>query len=144
MITRLQADGVDEPWTDDDFCDRIVAVQREREQAPVPSDIAVQFFDRSPLCTLALARYLSRPVTPLLAAEVARVTSERTYQQEVFLVRPLGFVEATVARRISYADSLAFEAEHEEVYREHDYTLRAVPAGPVADRVEYVRSAIRR
>ncbi len=108
------------------------------------SDIGVQFFDRSPLCTLALARYLSRPVTPLLAAEVARVTSEQVYQQEVFLVRPLGFVERTAARRISYADSLAFEAVHEEVYREHGYTVRDVPAGPVADRVDYLRSAIRR
>ena len=37
-------------------------------------DVRVQIYDRSPLCTLALARYLRQPVTPLLADEIARIT----------------------------------------------------------------------
>ncbi len=143
-ISQFQAQGVDEPWTRDDFCDRIVALQRQRQTAPVPTGIAVQIYDRSPLCTLALARYLDRPVTPMLAEEVTRVVAERLYQPTVFMVRLLGFVKSTAARRISYADALVFEAVHEAVYREHGYTLVDVPAGPTAQRVQLVQSVIAR
>ena len=144
VIIELQADGVDEPWTRSDFCDRIVAVQRRRQTAPVPPGVAVQFFDRSPLCTLALARYLGRPVTRPLAEEVVRVAAERVFEPTVFLVRPLGALEATAARRVSYADALAFEAVHEAVYQEHGYALVDVHGGPVAERREFVQWVVSR
>jgi predicted ATPase len=83
-------------------------------------------------------------VTPLVAEEVARVVAERVYQPTVFLVRSLGFIEPTAARRITYPDALAFEAVHEAVYREHGYELVDVPAGPIAERVEIVRSVLAR
>jgi predicted ATPase len=144
VIATLQGQGVDEPWMRNDFCDQVVALQRQREVGPVPLGAAVQIFDRSPLCTLALTRYLARPVTPPLAEEVARVVAERVYQPTVFLVRPLGFIEPTAARRITYSDALAFEAVHEAVYREHGYELVDVPAAPVAERVEIVQSVLAR
>lgn len=99
-------------------------------------------FDRSPLCTLALARYLQRPVPPLLATEVDRVCRQQVYQRQVFLMLPLGFVVPTAARRISYADSLRFQAMHEAVYREHDFELIDVPAAPVTERAAMVDSCI--
>jgi predicted ATPase len=144
VIATLQGHGVDEPWMCNDFCDQIVALQRQRQVAPVPLGAAVQIFDRSPLCTLALARYLGRSVTPLIAEEVARVVAERVYQPTVFLVRSLGFIEPTAARRITYPDALAFEAVHEAVYREHGYEFVDVPAAPIAERVEIVRSVLAR
>lgn len=66
-------------------------------------------FDRSPICTLALALYGGGPVTRLLAAVVDRVVREGTYQRRVFLVQLLGFVTPTAARRISFAQSVRFE-----------------------------------
>lgn len=57
------------------------------------------------------------------------------YEREVLIVRPLGFVVPTAARRISYEDSLAFEAVHEAVYREHGFVLVDVPAGSISERV---------
>jgi predicted ATPase len=36
---------------------------------------------------------------------------------------PLDFILATAARRISYADALAFEQVHEALYREHGFEL---------------------
>jgi predicted ATPase len=134
VIAREQARGVDEPWQRDEFCDQIVLLQRRRQTEPPPGRPEVQIYDRSPLCTLALARFLGRPVTPVLAEEVARVVDERVYRRGVFLVRPLGFVVATEARRISYADSLRFEAVHEQAYREHGYRLVDVPASAVPER----------
>lgn len=143
VIHALHTQGITEPWTREDFCDRIVALQRQRQTAPLPPTIHVQLFDRSPLCTLALAHYLKRPVTPLLAHEVTRVVLEQIYQPIVFLVRPLGFIEPTTARRISYADALTFQTVHESVYRDHGYTLIDIPAGPIAGRAELVHSIIR-
>jgi predicted ATPase len=143
VIAALQADGVDRPWTGDDFCDRIVALQQQRQRA-VPADTIVQIYDRSPLCTLALACYLDRPVTPALRAEVDRVLAEQVYEPTVFLIRPLGFIQPTPARRITYADSLTFQAVHEAVYRDHGFTLTDVPAGPPAGRADLVESVIDR
>lgn len=138
LIAAAQADGVDEPWSIESFLDDIVALQRIRQLATVPDGLSVQVFDRSPLCTLALARYLDLPVTPLLSAEVARMTRDRVYMPKVFLIRPLGFIEATAARRISYPDALAFQAVHEAVYREHAFQLVDVAPGPVEQRVTVV------
>jgi predicted ATPase len=140
VIARWQAAGIDEAWRRLDFCDAIAALQRERQEQPEAA--GVQLFDRSPLCTLALARWLGHPVTPALEAEVARVLTERIYRPTVFFVRPLGFVTPTEARRISYSDSLLFEAVHEQVYREHGFDLVDVAPGTVAGRAAFVESRI--
>jgi predicted ATPase len=139
VIARGQAAGVAEPWQQVGFCDDIVALQRERQESAAG---AIQVFDRSPLCTLALARFLEHPVSPGLAAEVARVVADQVYEPTVFLVRPLGFIVATEARRISYPDSLAFEAVHEQVYREYGFVLVDVPPADVGTRAAFVESRI--
>ncbi|MGH3393293.1 MAG: hypothetical protein ACRDPO_01250 [Streptosporangiaceae bacterium] len=56
----------------------------------------------------------------------------------VFFVRPIGFIEPTAARRISYEESLVFERLHEVVYREHAFELIDVPPGPVDSRAALV------
>ncbi len=140
VIAELQAQSCPQPWTRDDFCDRITALQHARRRARVPVGAAVQFHDRSVLCTLALARHLGHRVPPSLTAEVDDVVASRTFEPVVFLVRPLGFIETTPARQISYEDSLVFEAVHEAVYREHGFTLRAVPPAPPAVRADLVES----
>src|SRR4051794_13594597 len=140
VIARLQGAGVAEPWTDPSFCDRIVALQRERQERPV--EAPVQVFDRSPLCTLALARYLGHPVTPRLASEVERVVAEGVYERQVILVRPLGFIVPTEARRISYAESLAFEKAHEQAYAEYGFDMVELPAGELRDRAAAVEATV--
>jgi predicted ATPase len=110
VIRSEQRRGVAEPWQGADFIDKMVALPRQRQQELVRGDVRVQVYDRSPVCILALARYLRHPVTPLLADEVGRITREHVYERAAFLVRPIGFVEPTAARRISYQDSLEFEA----------------------------------
>jgi predicted ATPase len=140
VIAGQQARGIAEPWLRGDFVDLIARLQQQRQKTPVPDTVGVQLYDRSPLCTLALARYLGRPVTPVLAAEVDRVLREQVYEPAVFLIRPLGFIEPTAARRISYADSFAFEQVHEAVYREHRFELVDVPASSLSDRVAIVEA----
>jgi predicted ATPase len=136
VIASEQERGIDQPWLEAGFLDKITALQRRRlaDQPAAGAGPLAQVHDRSVLCTLALARFLGQPDTPLLAAEVARVTGEQIFQRAVFLIRPLGFIEPTAARRISYADSLAFEKVHEAVYAEHGFELIDIAPAPVAAR----------
>jgi predicted ATPase len=124
------------------FIDKIVSLQRQREEAV---RAALVFFDRSPVCTLALSRYVGVAPSRLLAGEVDRVLAEGVYEKTVFFVRNQGFVEPTAARRISFADSLVFEQIHEQTYRDLGFELVDVPAGPLPGRVALVEQlAIRR
>lgn len=129
VIALAQAEGVAEPWTDPSFIDAIVTLQRRRETLAVGE---IVFFDRSPVCALALARFLGHPVSPLLRSELARI--EGLYRRRVFLVQGLGFITPTAARRISLDDAARFEAVHEQTYRELGYELVPIAPAPPAER----------
>jgi predicted ATPase len=144
VIVAEQARDVAEPWTSAGFVGQILAVQRERQAGPVPSGVTAQIYDRSPVCTLALARHLGEPVPPALAQEIARITHGQIYQRHVFFVRPIGVCEPTAARRISYAESLKFERIHEAAYRACGYEIVDVPAGAIAERVAMIDECITR
>jgi predicted ATPase len=144
VIARAQALGEDEPWTRASFVDEIVDLQRRRQLAASADGAGVQVFDRSPVCTHALAGYLGRPVSRALAAEIERITAEEVYERQVLFVRNLGFCEPTSARRISFRESLVFERVHEESYRAFGYELIDIPAGDLAQRVAAVGSVISR
>jgi predicted ATPase len=138
VIALEQSLGSPEPWTSPGFADVIVMLQRRREDRVIDGVAGgAVFVDRSPVCTLALARQLQSPVSALLQAEVDRVVAEHVYTG-VFFVRNLGFVEPTAARRISFEESLAFEQLHERTYRELGFELIEVPAGPLRWRAAQV------
>jgi predicted ATPase len=137
VIALEQARGRPEPWTCPGFIDEIVRLQRQRQLGAGPCPEPV-FFDRSPVCTLALSRFLGWQPSGLLTAELARIAQDRVYEPVAFFVRNQGQVTATAARRIGFADSLAFEHVHEQAYRELGVRLVDVPAGPLADRVAVV------
>ena len=141
VIALRHAEGVPDPWRHESFVDSIVELQRRRQLAacPPPSTGDIQVYDRAPVCTYALATHLGHPISATLESEVDRVVTERVYERRVFLVRSLGFVEPTAARRISYEDSLRFERVHEETYRRFGYELVDVPPGPLAVRVAAIR-----
>ena len=137
VIALEQALGYSQPGLSPGFIDQIVTLQQARQVAASAGPGPV-FFDRSPVCTLALARFLGLPPSALLTAEAARLVREQVYRPEVFFVRNQGFVTPTAARRISFSDSLAFEEVHERTYGEFGFRLVEVPPGPVPDRVAAV------
>jgi predicted ATPase len=141
VIALEQALGQPEPWTRPDFIDKIVDLQRRRQAAAASPDGDVVFFDRSPVCTLALSRWLGCAESAQLAAEVDRVLQAGVYARSVFFVQSLGFVTSTAARRISLADSLAFEDVHRRTYGELGFRLVDVPPGPLSARAGLVRRA---
>jgi predicted ATPase len=119
-------------------------VQQSREARARTARSAPLFFDRSPVCTLALSRYLGLPPSRRLAAEIDRIVTGKVYEKTAFFVRNQGFVRATSARRISFEDSLTFEKIHEQTYRELGFQLVDVPPGPLTERAALVQQAVQR
>jgi predicted ATPase len=144
VIAAEQARGIGQPWTELSFTRKITEMQRRRQEEPVRPGAAVQVFDRSPVCTLALARWMGHPAPATLREEIERIGAGQVYERQVFFVRPLGFVEPTAARRISFTDSLAFERVHEAEYLGLGFEILDVPAGPVAERAALVDAHLRR
>ena len=128
LIETGQAAGDDTPWERPDFTERTAALQRDRQAAADHRPGPVQWFDRSPVCALALARFTGTPVGPVLTAELDRIMREAVYRPTVFLFDLLGFIEATPVRRIGIDEARRFEHVHVDAYREHGYTLVRIPA----------------
>jgi predicted ATPase len=142
VIAAAQAQGTDEPWTDPSFIDVIAGLQKARQIRASYQPDGVQFHDRCVVCTAALAVYLGYPLSPLLRSELERVKEEAIYEDRVFLIRNLGFVRPTEARRISFEETLRFERIHEETYRSFGFELLSVEPGDLVKRVEVIKGAI--
>lgn len=83
VIAGSQTRGQPGPWDDLESTERVVALQQARQRA-ADNLASTVLFDRSPVCTLALARYLDHPMGPLLTAELDRVQREQGYDRSVF------------------------------------------------------------
>ncbi|HXQ16485.1 MAG TPA: AAA family ATPase [Caulobacteraceae bacterium] len=142
VIALVTAQGVAEHWNKPSFIDDIASLQiRRQRHADAWADDLI-FFDRSPICTWALCEYAGRDPPDALVAEMERIERDAIYQRQVFFIRNLGFITPTEARRISFEDTLRFEAVHADVYRRLGYELIDVPAGAVADRLVMVIGAV--
>ncbi|MGE0580220.1 MAG: AAA family ATPase [Reyranella sp.] len=142
VIALQQARGITEPWTDPGFIDRVVDLQRRRQMRAAAMPEEVQFHDRSAICTAALATYLGYPASPALAEELARIERDAVFERRVFLIRSLGFVMPTAARRITQEEAMRFEAIHERIYREHGFEIVPIDAGSVLDRAAAITRAL--
>lgn len=138
VIALAQARGVAEPHTDPAFTAEICALQRQRRLRAATAGDAVQFHDRSAICTLALARHLGHSPPPILLGELRAIEAEGAFERRVLFVDNLGFVTPTAARRISYEAALAFERTHEDTYRALGYALVRIAPGPVDARARAV------
>jgi predicted ATPase len=142
VIALEQARGVAEPWLAPDFVDKVVNLQRARVVQAERLAGDIQFHDRSPVCTAALARFLGLPLSDTLSRELRRLEEERPYEQRVFFVQSPGFVTPTEARRISLEEARRFEALHERTYAAYGFELIPVAPGSVLDRVAAIRRAL--
>jgi len=136
VIASEQAQGNAEPWMKPTFIEEIIKLQYERQKQVETSDSKLQFFDRSPVCTYALAVYLGYQPSPALLDEIGRVKT--IYENKVFFVENLGFCEPTAARKITFEEALKFEKIHEEAYEQFGYECIKIPALSLPERVELI------
>lgn len=135
LIAQKQQEGVARPWASPVFIDEIVAMQRQRQEEAVGP---LQFYDRSPFCTMALSRFLNYLPSSELLGELQRCKDEQIYQNKVFFFENLGFIENTDARQISYEDALLFEKIHMDVYHEHGFELVMVKRDSIINRCNFI------
>ncbi len=132
-----------EPWRQTDFLEDIVRLQKQRQLEASTFSDELQVYDRSPICTLALSRYLGYPLSAGLLEELERIERENVYQRQVFFLEHLGFCQPTEARRITFEESLLFEKVHEETYTALGYHLLKVPPEALAQRVQRIMQWMR-
>jgi predicted ATPase len=142
IIAWEQARGIPEPWTHPSFIDSIANLQKLRQIRASYQPDEVQFYDRSPVCTAALALYLGHPVPHTLSDELERIQAEAIYQKRIFFVRNLGFITPSEARRISFEEALRFERVHEETYRNFGFEIISIEPGSLPDRVAAIHAAL--
>lgn len=140
VISLEQANGHSSPWTSSDFIEKIVQLQIERRKYVGDASSTYQFFDRSPLCTLALALYLDHLPPQILLDEIALIKREQVYQKKIFFIENLGYCQPTAARTISFEEAVRFEKIHEAVYQTHHFELFKIPPRPVTERVHMILS----
>lgn len=135
IIAKAQHDNLHEPWTQPAFIDAITLLQHDR-QLNAAGDL--QFYDRSPFCTYALAQFLNYPIPSILSDEIDRCLIHKIYAPNVFFVENLGFIQNTHARQISYADALRFEAYHLDVYQKFGFQIVSIPMDSIQARGELI------
>jgi len=127
-----------EPWAQPDFIDAIVRLQKQRQLEASISIDEVQWYDRSPICTLALSHYLGYPPSAILLEELERIERERIYERQVFFIENLGFTQPSEARKITFEESLVFEKIHEETYLSLGYDLIKIAPKALWERVHRI------
>ena len=138
IIAYEQMQGVDEPWKNEDFIDYIVRLQKQRQIALSDQHSEIHFYDRSPICTYALAKYLNFHPSTLLIQEIERTRNDRVYEEIVFFIDNLGFIENTNARQISFKESLKFEETHLAAYKKFGFSCVHIPAMPIEERAKLI------
>jgi predicted ATPase len=142
VIALEQAKGIAEPWLNPIFIDKVVNLQRVRAVRGQSLPEQVQFHDRSPVCTAALARFLGYPPSETLSRELQHLEKERLYERRAFFIQSPGFVTPTEARRISLEEARRFETVHEQTYAAHGFDLIYIAPGSVLDRVAAIRRTL--
>jgi predicted ATPase len=142
VIALATARGQVAPHTSPNFIDDIIDLQRRRQAQADLIPAPVVIFDRSPVCTWALAEFLDYPPSPALRLEMERAEQDKVYETRVFFVENQGFVTPTDARRISFGDSLRFERVHADVYRRFGFELVPVRSAPLEDRAAMIEAAL--
>ena len=130
--------GHSKPHLQPGFLESIVNLQKQRQLEAAMWPDEVQWYDRSPICTLALSRYLGYTAPPSLLEELDRIERAAVYQRQVFFIEHLGFCQPTEVRKITFEESLVFEKIHEETYASLGYDLLKIPPAALTERVHRI------
>jgi len=134
VIAVGQALGNLAPWENPSFIDEILNLQKQRQMQMANVDSILQFYDRSPFCTYALAVHLKYTPSTALLQEIESLLCKEIYQKKVFFIDNLGFCKPTKARKITFEDSLIFEEICAETYAKFGFECIKIAPGSLVDR----------
>jgi predicted ATPase len=135
VITVMQARGIKEPWREQGFQDKILALQIQREER-IPKEAKRIFIDRSAADGLAY----TEPGTSI-HQRVLEESRKRRYDK-IFLIEQLGFTEKTKVRRECHEEALQKGKMLEDIYKQFGYDIIRILAGPLDERVTNILKEI--
>lgn len=138
IITLQQALGHASPWESPRFLEDVLALQCHRQNLSKEIPLNTVYFDRSPICTFALALYLGYTPPDPLRAEISRLKACNFYNKKVIFVENLGFIQPSAARQISYQEALKFEKIHLDTYRAFGFECVMLAPAPLPLRLQKV------
>lgn len=142
VIAYHQSVGVQEPWKVSTFINDVLKIQKQRQNQARNRNLSVQFYDRSPLCTYALALYLGFDLSASLVEEIEQCIEEQPFEKSVLFIQNLGFIQNTEARRISFEETLKFEKIHWDVYQQFGYVCSTVLPLSLEERVTFIEALV--
>jgi predicted ATPase len=142
IMKKEISEGVERPWEDPRFTQKIIAVQRaDREVVEdLYSDEDYLFFDRSPIDAFTYSLYHKETPDPDVIAEVAEMV--HYFNPTVFLVENFGECEQTAVRPESIEEAQLIERTIEESYRSLGFEIVRVKPGTVAERAQAVLNVV--
>ncbi len=142
IITEWQANGVKSPWLSPDFLEAVLSLQIKRRQAMARAQGAVCFYDRSPICTYALAAFLNKTPSAALMQAISKMRVERQYADTVLFIESLGQIENTSVRQIDFESALSFGEKHRAAYTQFGYRCLSIANGSVNERLQEVLAVV--
>lgn len=132
IIALEQALGHEKPWESLIFIEQITNLQQQRYQTINSENIV--FFDRSPICTYALCKYLKFDPPQVLLNSIRNMHEQ--YEKEVLFIKNLGHIKNTDARQISFDEALEFEKMHLEAYDKFGFECLIIEPEPIDKRTQ--------
>jgi len=132
-IRLRQAQGQKEPWTEQDFQDKILELQLQRE-SKILSGIERVFIDRGILDGLAYYQITGKKPSKQIIKARNKVNQERPYEK-IFLIMNLGDCERNDVRRENMEEAFKLENLQEWNYRKLRYNVERIHVAPLDRRV---------
>lgn len=129
VIKRFQADGIEKPWEEPDFQERILDLQVQRERA-IPSTIERAFIDRGVLDGLAYTKEGTNTYE--------KIQRRKEYYEGIFLIEVLGQTQTNRVRREDYKAALRLERKFEEIYSSAGYNVQRIVPARVSERTDRI------
>ena len=104
IINQHQKQGILKPWKKLSFIEDILKHQQKQKEK-VENEKLV-FFDRFPICTNALCKFLNFSIPQKLLEEIENIQKYKAYWKKALFIKSLGFIENITARKITYEQAL--------------------------------------
>jgi len=139
-INFLLANNVQNPWFEEDFEDKIMQlqVQREKKLSAVKNRI---FLDRSPVDGLAYTMFYNKKMSENKEKIIDRISSSNDYKI-VFLIESLGKDVKSEQRAEDLETAIHLECFLEETYKKLGFVVKRIPAASLNTRIEMIKNIV--
>jgi predicted ATPase len=140
VIKYSQAMGDAEPWISEDFQDRVLRLQLQRERHVAKSLPEQVFIDRGIIDGLAYFQIAKRETS--FELESAMVNLARNPYDKIFLIENLGNCRTNQVRRENLDEALLLERLQEENYLAQGYEVVRIGPAPLGKRIQMLMAEL--